>query len=121
MTLNDAENQLASAENQLAGILGDRQSAAPAEEPRTDALETDEDTNRPPSPTAAGEPPDDAPSRHESSAKKEGCEGACDALASMRRAADRVCELDEARCPPARDRVAKAAERVRARCRECES
>ncbi|NUP12020.1 MAG: hypothetical protein HOW73_38730 [Polyangiaceae bacterium] len=48
------------------------------------------------------------------------CESACDALASMRRAAERICALEESRCAAARERVTRAAERVRTRCTECE-
>ena len=49
------------------------------------------------------------------------CERACDALASMKRAADRVSVLDGDRCPSARERVTKATQRVTARCRTCET
>ncbi|MFO0757142.1 MAG: MYXO-CTERM sorting domain-containing protein [Byssovorax sp.] len=50
----------------------------------------------------------------------EGCAVACQALGSMRRAADRLCELDRgARCAGARSKVRDAEDRVRASCPEC--
>lgn len=50
------------------------------------------------------------------------CEVACRALASMRRSADRLCELssgDAGRCDDARARVTRAEGRVRDRCPAC--
>lgn len=55
------------------------------------------------------------------------CSIACRALASMRRSADRVCELapsaspDAPRCDDAKERVTKAERRVRERCASCAS
>jgi MYXO-CTERM domain-containing protein len=50
------------------------------------------------------------------------CAVACRALASMRRAADRICALDPGdACRTAQARVNKSAERVRAACPECVS
>jgi hypothetical protein len=53
------------------------------------------------------------------------CSIACRALASMRRSADRLCQLapsaspDAPRCNDAKDRVTKAEQRVRERCAAC--
>jgi hypothetical protein len=48
------------------------------------------------------------------------CAMACRALESLRRAADRICELDPgAPCSDARDKAARAAARVRGACPEC--
>lgn len=50
-----------------------------------------------------------------------GCAVACRALASMQRAADRLCALDPGpRCAAARAKVADATDRVRAACPECD-
>ena len=51
------------------------------------------------------------------------CENACDALASMNRSANRICELAGPgdRCEAAKSRVASASARVTAKCSECES
>ena len=50
------------------------------------------------------------------------CENACDALASMSRSADRICQLagPGARCDAAKARVSSATTRVTAQCSECE-
>jgi hypothetical protein len=51
-----------------------------------------------------------------------GCETACDALAAMRKAADRVCDIAPGeRCDAARARVASAEKRVLEACPECEA
>jgi uncharacterized protein (TIGR03382 family) len=48
------------------------------------------------------------------------CPTACRALQSMRKAADRICALEPGPpCERARQRVARAEERVRAACPEC--
>jgi len=48
------------------------------------------------------------------------CAVACRALASMRRAADRLCEVDQnERCAGAKKKVEDAARRVREACPEC--
>jgi hypothetical protein len=50
------------------------------------------------------------------------CAIACKALASMKRAAARVCEIsgdDDERCENLRERVEKARQRVSARCPQC--
>ncbi len=63
-----------------------------------------------------------APSKEDSAGS---CSIACRALASMRRSADRLCELapsaspDAPRCDDARERVGKAERRVRERCPGC--
>lgn len=52
------------------------------------------------------------------------CARACRALASMQRAADRLCELtgeEDGRCKSVRARVASAREVVRATCPDCEA
>jgi hypothetical protein len=51
------------------------------------------------------------------------CENACDALASMGRSAERICQLagPGERCDTAKSRVASATTRVTAQCSECES
>jgi MYXO-CTERM domain-containing protein len=50
------------------------------------------------------------------------CSIACPALGSMDRSAKRLCELEPGeRCAKARARVAAAADRVRARCPDCEA
>lgn len=50
------------------------------------------------------------------------CATACRALSSMQNAAEHLCEIsdDEGRCSDAKDRVARAEDRVRARCPGCE-
>lgn len=47
------------------------------------------------------------------------CTLVCDALASMRRAADRVCVLDATRCGDAKTRVSGAEERAKSACPAC--
>ncbi len=47
------------------------------------------------------------------------CTTVCDALASMRRSADHVCQLDAARCDDAKTRVQRAEERARSACPVC--
>ncbi len=51
------------------------------------------------------------------------CETSCGALASMKRAAERVCSLagEGERCDKARGRVTRARERVIAACSECDA
>ncbi|MBI4953070.1 MAG: hypothetical protein HY908_13635 [Myxococcales bacterium] len=50
------------------------------------------------------------------------CVLACEALASMRRAAERLCALDPGpRCAAARARVEDATRQVRAQCPDCEA
>lgn len=54
-------------------------------------------------------------------AASSGCENACDALASMRRAVDHVCSLSPGeRCEGAKSRLTRATERVHATCSVCE-
>lgn len=49
------------------------------------------------------------------------CDTACAALASLRRSAEAICELDPGdRCEASRDKVADAEERVRERCPDCD-
>jgi hypothetical protein len=106
-TLGGAEAELTRAEASLARALGDPTLIA-------DAAQTG-------SPIALPEPPPKETAQQAGGQPSPGtCETACDALASMRRAADRVCVLDAARCGPARARVERAAERVKASCSECE-
>jgi hypothetical protein len=47
------------------------------------------------------------------------CNIVCDALASMRRSAEHVCQLDAARCDDAKTRVQRAEERARSACPVC--
>ncbi len=61
----------------------------------------------------------------ELSAANRDCALACKALASMRRSADRICELagpgdPDGRCRQARERVRDAQTRVRGGCSDCE-
>lgn len=50
------------------------------------------------------------------------CEAACAAIASMRAAADRICELEPGpRCDAARERVEAARQKVLAACPDCEA
>jgi hypothetical protein len=50
------------------------------------------------------------------------CDLACSALESMRRAAERICELEPGpRCSAARDKVSAATRRVRAACPDCDA
>ncbi len=54
----------------------------------------------------------------------DGCETACQALASMRRATDRLCDLtsdEPSRCSDARGRLDRATQRVREVCSDCAS
>ena len=75
----------------------------------------------PPLPVA---PADDGDRAAENVEKASGdpCAIACRALSSMRRAADRLCELtgeEDAACVDARERVRAADERVRSGCADC--
>lgn len=59
-----------------------------------------------------------------SPARRDPCDTACRALASMRRAAEHLCGLageQDGRCSAARDRVRGADERVRTACPRCAS
>jgi hypothetical protein len=47
------------------------------------------------------------------------CSIVCDALASMRRAADHVCQLDASRCGDVKVRVSRAEERAKSACPAC--
>lgn len=118
-TLEGAEAELTRAEDSLARALGDAGGAAGGaqggvhEAPKTP---TPEDLPPP------SRPPDSSPTATQAGSQPPAstCETACDALASMRRAAERVCVLDPARCGPARARVERAEQRVKAHCSECE-
>jgi hypothetical protein len=122
--LDALEHDLAVSERRLDAQIGKQTDTRSAEraEPATEAPPP------PPPPAQPGAPADEesAPaagdSKDESSAVGAPCDMACRALGSMRRAADRICELagaDHARCAAARDRVAGAEQRIRsARC-EC--
>lgn len=58
--------------------------------------------------------------RDNAQAQSADCATACRALEGMRRAADRLCQLDPGdRCTAAREKVRRAAERVRAACPDC--
>lgn len=75
----------------------------------------------PPAPVEQAQRPADAPSVT-TAAKSDPCATACRALASMKRAAEHVCELagaGDARCGAARDRVKNASARVHASCPAC--
>jgi hypothetical protein len=99
----DPMRELADAEGALLRALGGE---APRPAPRTSG-------------DAKGGAAAPAPPR----ASADPCLVACRALASMRRSAARLCELSGAtrdpRCDDARARVARAEERVRARCPAC--
>ncbi len=47
------------------------------------------------------------------------CMTVCKALASMRRSADEICNLDASRCTDARARLTKAEERAKSSCPAC--
>jgi hypothetical protein len=57
-----------------------------------------------------------------SEGRADACATACRALSSMQNAADHLCEIseDEGRCADAKDRVARAQDRVEARCATCD-
>jgi hypothetical protein len=105
-TVEQAEAALAEAEVRIGGMTGAGDAAgamthAPSAEPGTTQLDV--------SPKAA-EPAPPEPR----------CETACGALGSMRRAADRVCELAPGdRCESAHARVVTAEKRVSDSCPGC--
>jgi hypothetical protein len=58
--------------------------------------------------------------RDETELASKSCVDACRALTSMKNAAERLCAIDPGpKCEDARDRVARATERVRGACPEC--
>jgi hypothetical protein len=109
--VDELERRLAATERQLEAELGDVPIAAEEE---------------PASPQSEPEPPGAAPepsgSPRADRQRPSACEVACRALGSMRRSADRICQLTSAdgpRCSSGRARVARAEHRVaRAGC-EC--
>lgn len=68
-----------------------------------------------PLPTAGAGDPSQVSKKNEAESR---CENACDALASMGRSANRICELAGPgdRCEAAKSRVASASARVNAKC-----
>lgn len=75
-----------------------------------------------PPPTAGGDDGSPPPKRPEVAQGGDPCHAACRALASMRRATERLCALsgeDETRCGDARVRVERAEQRVQTRCPAC--
>lgn len=104
MSVPEAERELARAEASLEGQFGAR-------------VDETNDANGEPQPHAPAPPPESAATP---TAANAACENACDALASMKRAAQRICALDAERCSSVQARVTKATERVHSRCHECE-
>ena len=138
---DDAEAALAQAERELRGVVG--QSPAPSggfvappatAQPRVDHKNDPHDVPAPPPPP----PPkpaeggvvvqgQSAPGGGDADGKPEAlrespCTVACRALASMRRASDRLCALTsatDARCVAAKDRTQRAEADVKRACGSC--
>lgn len=122
-------SELREAERELVAEAGGAAQAAadaPVPTPSSPSAEPEEPAGEV-SPSTAAEPKTEGsqPGAVKTADERRGgsCETACKALASMRRSADRICELAGSaheRCAWARSRVADASERVqRAGCR-CE-
>jgi hypothetical protein len=106
-TLEGAEAELARLEASLDGTFGAAGADASGEP-------------MPAPPPTAGVEPGQLSKKNEAASR---CENACDALASMGRSANRICELAGPgdRCEAAKARVASATTRVTAKCTECDS
>lgn len=130
-TVEGAEAELDRAEASLQRLFGIH-----AEQPDEDAIGGDHPaspdrlpSDAPPSQPVPPPRPGQATAPTTLSAEGAGsCETACDALASMRRASDRICVLAASdspdgaqRCDRARARLARATQRVATACPECES
>lgn len=104
-TVEDAEAAFSRAEAQLGGLGGtgaggtaDAAGAEPLTAPQPGALRADTPAN----------------------AREDSCQTACGALGSMRRAADRICELAPGdRCDSAAARLGDAEKRVESACPGC--
>ncbi len=117
-TATEAAAVFDDAEQELGAAL--RGKAAP---PPTgaDAFEAPEPLPAQPSPPDP-RPASESPQPETRLAAESPCTKACRALASMRRAADRLCELTgegDERCQDVRDRVKVARKRVQSRCPAC--
>ncbi len=104
-----AEADLELAERKLAPILGRESRPRPDLQPPTS-----------PAPPERPEPGQTGPKGATAMSDADACETACEALASMKRAAERICALDPDRCSDARARVERATERVLSQCHDCE-
>ena len=132
-TVSEAEAQLAAAEDQVRLSLGSpRFATAPTqvEKPRApSAAEGQADAARPAPPAAPPVTVDQRPKALEeaphgglTSRPEDPCAVPCNALASMTRAADHLCQLTgegDAKCSNARTRVRSATDRVHAECPRC--
>lgn len=111
MSAPDAEKELARAEASLEATIG----------LRIDGVADASGEPRPSAPPRPAESTATTPSVDgQTASANSACENACDALASMKRAAQRICALDAERCSAVQARVTKATERVHSRCAECE-
>jgi hypothetical protein len=120
-TVDDATAELESAEARLGAVLGEgpgaRQGAAAVQPADAGAAPTPAEAR--PAPTAKPETHADAAPEGDSDSQ---CKNACDALASLLRAVDHVCDLagrEDERCLSAKGRGDRARARVSASCSEC--
>lgn len=126
-TVQDALGALERAEGELLAALGDRpeselaeQQGYPQAQPGQAAPTYAQPAPPPAEPEAPAEEAGDADGVGDEASSR--CAVACRALASMERAAERLCELsgeDDERCVQARERFAAALDRVEASCSEC--
>ena len=116
-SLDGAAAELDRAERQVLAALGTE--GAAAGEPRPAYAETPEPPDSP------AEAPAPAPGEREGTYRAtaaDRCHVACRALASMQRAAERLCSIagdDDARCSQAERRVSHATDLVRRSCESC--
>jgi hypothetical protein len=124
-TVEEALQALDRAEQQLSSVIGGKASAATDSRPRWAEPPSPPVGTAGPSPQPRAEPggAPSAPSEQQGGyAATDRCVTACQAFASMQRAAGRLCGLageDDPRCSRALGRVAHAAELIRSACPEC--
>jgi hypothetical protein len=129
--IDTLEQDLARAEQTLRERLGERELVAVAEtqsneaQPRADEPKAQKPGRSETAPAGAPRPVDVAPAANKDDlardkkkaedSRQAGCELACRAMASMRRSADRICEIlsnEHDRCTAARRRVSDAERRI---------
>jgi hypothetical protein len=134
-SLQDAEHEIDANEARLSSVLGGpapgdmmRGSAQPTPgQPTTSAQPTTPAQPGAPPPTVMQDKPASRPNApgqaaQEESGPRDRCEVACEALTSMLRAVDRLCDLTgqgDERCINARERVNRATARVTEVCPSC--
>ena len=113
---DEARSRIADSERELEALLPESSDAAtPGITPPAPAPPPGE----PRQPAPAGQ---DRPMTSPGEGQLDRCAIACKAFGSMRRAADRLCELtgdDDSACSDARSRVARSGARVRRSCPSC--